>query len=178
MNPTVSFVGIDVSKEKFDIHIRPSDHRQSFVYDEQGLESLVQTLQDIQPAIETIVLEATGGFERRLVAVLLSRQFPVVVVNPQRVRHFAKATGQIAKTDSLDAAVLSNFAEALRPQCRALPDEFLEELRDLLARRRQVLEMIVSEKNRLTTVARPAIVSKSFSTFSGWKNVSYLWMTI
>ena len=146
MNSEMSFVGIDVSKDSFDVHIRPSDQSQSFPYDEAGLQNLISVLQNVEPKIEAIVLEATGGFERRLVAVLLSHQFPVAVVNPQRVRHFAKATGQIAKTDSIDAAVLSHFVQTLRPQCRPLPDESLEELRDLLARRRQIMDMIVSEK--------------------------------
>jgi transposase len=150
-----SFVGIDVSKDKFDVHIRPQDQRVSFAYDEAGLKSLIRALKGL--SVETIVLEATGGFERRLVAVLLSQNMPVAVVNPQRVRHFAKATGQIAKTDALDAVVLSHFAQTLRPQPRAVADEFLEELRDLLARRLQVIEMIVSEKNRLLSASRRPI---------------------
>jgi len=157
MSSEMSFVGIDVSKDKFDIHIRPSDQSHSFVYDESGLQNLIVVLRSVEPKIECIVLEATGGFERRLVAVLLSQQLPVVVVNPHRVRHFAKATGQIAKTDSIDATVLSFFVQTLRPQCRPLPNESLEELRDLLARRRQVMDMIVSEKNRLASTSRPAI---------------------
>lgn len=149
------FVGIDVSKDKLDVHIRPQDQRVNFDYDEAGLKSLIRALKGL--SVETIVLEATGGFERRVVAVLLSQKMPVVVVNPQRVRHFAKATGQIAKTDALDAAVLSHFAETLRPQPRAVADEFLEELRDLLVRRLQVIEMIVSEKNRLLSATRRPI---------------------
>jgi transposase len=145
------FVGIDVSKDTFDIHIRPVDQSQSFVYNEEGLDHFLELLRPFQSQIETIVLEATGGLERRLVALLLSRQLPVVVVNPGQVRHFAKATGQLAKTDSIDAGVLSHFAQTLRPQFRTLPDEFVQELRDLLARRRQMMDMIISEKNRLTT---------------------------
>lgn len=157
MSSNTSFIGIDVSKDKFDIHVRPSDHAQSFIYDEAGLESLIVLLKSVSPPIETIVLEATGGYERRLVAVLISGQFPVVVINPKQVRHFAKAIGQAAKTDSIDASVLSHFAQTLRPPQRAVPDEFLEQLRDLLARRRQIVEMIVSEKNRLAMAVRRPI---------------------
>jgi len=152
-----SFVGIDVSKEKFDVHVRPSDHSRTFRYDEEGLEQLVAVLQIVQPRIETIVLEATGGYERRLVAVLLAAQLPVVVINPQRVRHFAKATGQLAKTDSIDASILSLFGQTLRPQPREVPDKSLEDVRDLLARRRQIVSMITAEKNRLSTAVRKSI---------------------
>jgi len=152
-----SFVGIDVSKDKLDVHVRPSDHSRSFVYNEEGLEQLISALQIVQPRIETIIVEATGGYERRLVAVLVAEQLPVVVVNPQRVRYFAKATGQLAKTDAIDAAVLSMFGLTLRPQARELPDQSLEDLRDLLARRRQIVAMITAEKNRLTTAVRKSI---------------------
>jgi transposase len=152
-----SFVGIDVSKEKFDLHVRPSDHSRTFRYDEEGLQQLVAVLQIVQPRIEAIVLEATGGYERRLVAVLLAAQLPVVVVNPQRVRHFAKATGQLAKTDSIDASILSLFGLTLRPQPRDLPDQSVEDLRDLLARRRQIVNMITAERNRLSTAIRKSI---------------------
>lgn len=151
-----SFVGIDVSKDKLDVHVRPSGQSQSFDYDESGLKSLVRTLQEV-PLIESIVLEATGGFERRVVAVLLSHQLPVVVVNPHRVRHFAKAEGQLAKSDPIDAAVLSSFVEKMRPPVRPIADEFLQELRDLLARRRQVVDMISAEKNRLALAPRKSI---------------------
>ena len=157
MSSSLSFVGIDVSKNTFDIHIRPSGQSQSFGYDEGGLRELISVLQSIEPQIETIVLEATGGYERRLVAALMSHQFPVVVVNPGQIRHFAKAIAQIAKTDSIDAGVLSQFGQTLRPQCRTLPDEFLQELREILTRRRQMMDMIASEKNRLTTAAHPKI---------------------
>lgn len=153
MSSSTLFVGIDVSKDTFDIHIRPDRRHQSFVYNEDGLDQFLEILLPLQSQIETIVLEATGGLERRLAAFLLSHQFPVVILNPGQVRHFAKATGQLAKTDSIDAGVLSHFAQTLRPRFRTLPDEFLQELRDLLARRRQMMDMIVSEKNRLTTAS-------------------------
>jgi len=147
------FVGIDVSKEKFDVHVRPSDQSETFDYDEAGLKRLGQWMEQIQPSV--IVLEATGGYERRLVAFLLSVKLPVRVVNPERVRHFAKATGQLAKTDRLDARVLSLVAQMLQPPARPLPDAFTEDLRDLLARRRQILDMLVAEKNRLGSARKP-----------------------
>jgi transposase len=147
------FVGIDVSKDKLDSHIRPLDQSDTFSYNEVGLNKLVALLQQVQPQV--IVLEATGGYERPLVALLLTNNLPVAVVNPERVRHFAKATGQLAKTDGIDAAILSRFAELFRPPTRPLPDAFSEELRDLLARRRQILEMIVAEKNRLELARKP-----------------------
>jgi len=134
----MNFVGIDVSKDKFDTHIRPADDSRTFSYDEAGLSKLAELMQQVPPQV--IVIEATGGYERRLVAVLFTLNLPVAVINPERVRHFAKATGYIAKTDSLDAAVLSLFVQTLQPQPRPLPDAFSEELRDLLARRRQILK--------------------------------------
>ena len=149
----VQFVGIDVSKDKLDVHIRPIDQSETISYTEGGLSQLVAWMKQVQPQV--IVIEATGGYERRLVAILLTNELPVAVINPERVRHFAKATGQLAKTDGLDAAVLSLFAQTLQPQPRPLSDAFSEELRDLLARRRQILNMIVAEKNRLETARKP-----------------------
>jgi len=108
---------------------------------------LVKRLGEIQPAL--IVLEATGGVERQLTRALVNAELPVVVINPRQVRDFAKATGQLAKTDSIDALVLARFAEAVRPALRPLPDEVTLELRGLIARRRQLTEMIVAERNRL-----------------------------
>lgn len=149
----VHFVGIDVSKDKLDSHVRPINQSNTFSYDEVGLGQLVALMKQVQPQV--IVIEATGGYERRLVAILLTNDLPVAVINPERVRHFAKATGQIAKTDGLDAAVLSLFAETFQPQPRPVSDVFSEELRDLLARRRQILDMIVAEKNRLELARKP-----------------------
>jgi len=146
------FVGIDVSKDRFDIHVRPDNIERSLCNDELGFRALLDVVQQVPPTI--MILEATGGFERRLVAFLLAHRLPVVVINPKRVRHFAKANGQLAKTDRIDAATLAHFAEAMQPPVRSIPDAFLEELRDLLARRHQLLDMIVAEKNRLTTASK------------------------
>jgi transposase len=146
------FVGIDVSKQQLDVHIRPDDQRFQFSYDTTGLEALVSLLRRLSP--ERIVLEATGGYEHQVVARLIDETLPVVVVNPRWVRNFARASGQLAKTDAIDAAVLSEFGEKMRPPLRPLPDDQLHELRGLLVRRRQIIEMIVAEKNRQGTAAK------------------------
>lgn len=146
------FVGIDVSKARLDVAMHPSADKLSVANDEAGVQTLVQRLTELKPAL--IVLEATGGLERSVSAALGSSQLPVVVVNPRQVRDFAKALGQLAKTDSIDALVLARFAEAIRPPLRRLPDEASLELRALLARRRQLIEMMVAEKNRLSAASR------------------------
>ncbi|HEX2928242.1 MAG TPA: transposase, partial [Candidatus Binatia bacterium] len=146
------FVGVDVSKERLDVAMRPSGQSESVSNDKAGIEALIQRLGEIQPAL--IVLEATGGVERPLTRALTSAELPVVVVNPRQVRDFAKATGQLAKTDSIDAVVLARFGEAVRPALRPLPDEVTLELRALIARRRQITEMIVAERNRLSGASK------------------------
>jgi len=149
---TPGFVGIDVSKARLDVAMRPSGESESFSNDEAGIKILVKRLGPMQPAL--IVLEATGAIERQVTRALASAELPVVVVNPRQVRDFAKATGQLAKTDSIDAVVLARFAEAVRPAVRPLPDEVTLELRALIARRRQITEMIVAETNRLSGVSK------------------------
>ena len=143
MEVTPIFVGIDVSKARLDVSIRPTGKRDSVVNDKVGIKALVKRLAEIQPAL--IVMEATGSMERQVSAALGGAGLPVVVVNPRQVRDFAKATGQLAKTDSIDALVLARFAEAVRPVVRPLPDEVTLELRALTSRRRQITEMIVAE---------------------------------
>ena len=110
-------------------------------YDAAGLAALVEQFHGLQP--ELIVLEATGGYEHQLVAELVNDQLPVVVINPRWVRNFARASGQLAKTDAIDATILSAFAEKMRPPIRPLPDDDLKELRGLLVRRRQIVDMAV-----------------------------------
>jgi len=146
------FIGIDVSKARLDVAIRPSAEKLSVSNDEAGIQALVTRLSEIKPAL--IVLEATGGLERSVSGALGSAQLPVVVVNPRQVRDFAKALGQLAKTDRIDAEVLARFAEAIRPPLRPLPDKVSLELRSLIARRRQLIEMMVAEKNRLSTASK------------------------
>src|SRR3972149_9245011 len=120
------FVGIDVSKERLDIAVRPRGARDSVANDETGFVALVERLRTIQVAL--IVLEATGGLERHVVRALAAADLPVIVVNPRQVRDFAKATGQLAKTDRIDAEVLARFAEVVRPALRPLPDAATQEL--------------------------------------------------
>lgn len=152
MEVSLIFVGIDVSKAQLDVAIRPSDERQSFANNTVGIKVLVKKLAKIEPTL--IVLESTGGLERQVMSALISGELPAVMVNPRQIRDFAKATGQLAKTDSIDAAVLAHYAEAVRPTPRPLPDALTVELRALSARRRQIIEMIVAEKNRLATACQ------------------------
>jgi transposase len=147
------FVGIDVSKARLDVAMRPWDETESVSNDGAGIDSLVKRLKEIRPAL--IVLEATGGFERHVMRALASAELAVVAANPRQVRDFAKATGQLAKTDRIDAIILARFAEAVRPSVRPMPDEVTLELRALVARRRQITEMIVAETNRLSGAAQP-----------------------
>ena len=154
------FVGIDVSKAQVDVAVRPTGKSWVVTYDETGIKELVSQMVDLGPAM--VLLEATGGLELPLVAALAAAALPVVVVNPRQVRDFARATGTLAKTDSLDAAVLAHFADAVRPSVRPLRDAETQVLNSLTARRHQVLTMLVSEKNRLGTAisaVRPRIES-------------------
>ena len=141
------FVGIDVSKERVDVAIRPSGEAWEAPNDDAGVEEVLRRLRAERP--ELIVLEATGGYERLMARGLAEAGLPVRVVNPRQARDFAKATGQLAKTDALDAAVLAAFAEACHPEVRPLPDEQTEILVGLVARRRQLVEMRTAEKNRI-----------------------------
>ena len=143
------FVGIDVSKAQLDVAVRPTGKRWTLPYDQTGIEGLIPQIVDLEPAL--VLLEATGGLELPLVAALAAAALPVVVVNPRQVRDFAKATGTLAKTDTLDAGVLAHFADAVRPEVRPLKDAETQVLNSLTARRHQVMTMLVSEKNRLGT---------------------------
>jgi len=153
-SPVEVFAGIDVAKSHLELALRPGGAPEQFANTEQGISALVARLQAVAPAL--VVLEATGGLEAALVAALGVAQVPVVVVNPRQVRDFAKASGKLAKTDRLDAQVLAHFGQALRPQPRPLPAAEQQRLAALLARRRQVIEMLTAERNRLAT-AVPAV---------------------
>jgi transposase len=142
------FVGIDVSKAVLDISVSPTGETWSVPNSAEGMLQLGQRLTALAPVL--IVLEATGGLERRAVAALAGAGLPVVAVNPRQVRDFAKATGQLAKTDAIDAAVLAHFADRIRPPLRPLRDAEAQELEALVVRRRQVIDMITAEKNRLS----------------------------
>ena len=149
MNETSSvFIGIDVSKRALDVAVRSSGTTLGFSNDEAGIAALVAEMKSLSPTL--IVLEATGGFETPAVAALGAAHLPAAVVNPRQVRDFAKSTGKLAKTDTLDAAVLAHFAEAIQPAVRPIKDADLQALEALVTRRRQLLEMLTTEQNRLS----------------------------
>lgn len=155
MSESQVFVGIDVAKAQLDIAVRPTGTRWSAPNDEEGIATLVAQLQAVAPTL--IVLEATGGCQRAVVAALTVVGLPVVVANPRQTRDFAKATGQWAKTDALDARVLAHFADAVRPQPRPIPDAQTAALRALLTRRRQLVAMRTAESNRLGSALSPTV---------------------
>ena len=141
-------MGIDVSKAVLDVAVAPAGETWSVPNSVEGMQQLVERLRELSPTL--VVLEATGGLERRAVAALAGAAVPVAAVNPRQVRDFAKATGRLAKTDAIDAAVLALFAERIRPQPRPIRDAEAQELEALVVRRRQVVDMITAEKNRLS----------------------------
>jgi transposase len=140
-------VGIDVAKATLDIAVRPSGESWQVANEDRVLSDLVARLQALAPA--RVVLEATGGFEHAVVAALATAGLPVVVANPRQVRDFGRSCGQLAKTDRIDAALLALFAERVQPDLRPLPDEAAQALDAFLTRHRQLLEMLVAERNRL-----------------------------
>lgn len=160
------FVGIDVAKAHLDMALRPTGTRWTVANDGAGITALVAQLQGVKPTL--IVLEASGGLQRAVVAALATADLPVVVVNPRQVRDFAKATGQLAKTDALDARILAHFAEAIRPTPRPVLDTQTEDLRALLARRRQFIAMRTAEQNRLGS-ATPRL-KKNIDAHIAWLN--------
>ena len=144
-------MGIDVAKDRVDVAVLPGGRTWPVNYDEGEVAALVAQLETIKP--ESVILESTGGLETPLVAALAAAALPVVVVNPRQVRDFAKSTGQLAKTDRLDALILAHFGEAVRPPIRPLRDADTQALSALLSRRRQVSAMLTAEKNRLSRAA-------------------------
>jgi transposase len=148
-------VGIDVSKDRLDVAVRPGGEAFTVERNGPGLDRLVARLGQLAPTI--VALEATGGFETVAAAALASAGLPVVVINPAQIRAFAKAIGQRAKTDPIDAAVIAHFAEATKPQVRPLRDEATRLLADLVARRRQIVEMIGAERQREKRIALPRL---------------------
>ena len=158
------YVGIDVSKATLDAAVLPTGEAWQAANDHAGIDGLVERVIAVGPAL--VVLEATGRYGAPCAAALASVGVPVAVVNPRQVRDFAKSTGRLAKTDTLDAAVLALFAERVRPEPRPLPDAESEAFAALLARRRQLITMMVSEKNR-AHVAAPS-VRKSIAKHVRW----------
>ena len=158
MEQEAVYVGIDVAKAQVDVAVRPTGQRWTISNDEPGIRELVSRLRALEPAM--VVLEASGGLELPSVSALAAASLPVVIVNPRQVRDFARATGTLAKTDALDAAVLAHFADAVRPAVRPLRDAETQVLNSLVARRHQVIAILVAEKNRLgsaISAVRPRI---------------------
>lgn len=140
------FVGIDVSKAHLDVHVRPTGESFRVSHDDAGFAMLLERVRPLAPTL--VVLEATGGYEIPLAATLAGAGLAVAIVNPRQIRHFARATGQLAKTDTLDARAIALFAEAVRPGAREIPDEQAQALGELVARRRQLVDMLGAELNR------------------------------
>ena len=147
MTETEVFVGVDVSKARLDVAVVPGEMTWSTTNDDDGISGLVSKLKEQAPRL--VLLEATGGLERRVLARLVGAGVPAMAINPRNVRDFAKSLGKLAKTDRIDAIVLARFAQAVRPPLRPVADEQTQELQAQLTRRRQLVEMIVAEKNRL-----------------------------
>lgn len=148
MSTAECFIGIDISQEYLDYAGRGVSLRGQVTNDPAGIAALVDTLKPLTPS--AIVLEATGGLEIPIASALAAAGLPTAVVNPRQVRDFAKATGELAKTDRIDAGILAHFAEAIRPRIQPVPDAATQQLRALLVRRQQILEMLVAEENRLS----------------------------
>jgi transposase len=147
MTTTEVFIGIDVSKAKLDVGALPSGELWQLSNEAKAIAQLSERLQALSPTL--IVLEATGGLEILVAAVLSRARLPVVIVNPRQVREFARATGKLAKTDKVDAHILALFGERVRPQIRSLPDDVAQAFAALMARHRQITDMLTQEKNRL-----------------------------
>lgn len=149
-------VGIDIAKYSFDLHLLPEGKTAHYGNDTQGIQQCRQFLLQVRP--ERIVLEATGGYELALTLELQTAALPVIVVNPRRVREYARSQGRLAKTDQIDARILAEFAQSPRVQVRELPDAHGRHRRELLARKRQLVETHVAERNRLEHAAERTVV--------------------
>jgi len=158
------FVGIDVSSRSLDVVVRPTGEYWSTTNTDKGIDDLIGKLDGIKS--ELIVVEATGGLEINVVCKLRSAGLPVVAVNPRQIRDFAKATGRLAKTDRIDAGIIAHFGEAVRPPVREIKDEDLQALNDALTRRKQVVDMLTAEKNRL--IRARGKVAKDISAHISW----------
>lgn len=146
------FIGIDVSKQNLDCAVRPTNQIINVSNTPSDIGMLIEQIQKLSPQL--IIVEATGGLERLLVGELVASQLPVVVINPRQVRDFARATGQLAKTDKIDATVLAHFGEAIKPELRPLPDELTQQLNAIMTRRRQLVQMLAAERNHLISAPK------------------------
>lgn len=158
------YAGIDVAKASMEIAVYSSEQHWSFSNDDEGIDQAVGCLRNLEPTL--VVVEATGGIEAPLAAALAAAGLPVAVVNPRQVRDFAKASGRLAKTDAIDAQVLAHFAQAIHPPVRPLADEQVRELAAMVARRRQLKQMVTAEGNRLPRA--PKSVGKRIQAHITW----------
>jgi transposase len=152
-----AYIGVDVSKDLLDVKVLPSEQAQQFSNDDPGIKKLITFVKKIDPQL--IVFESTGGMEMLAVSSLIENHVPVVVINPRQIRDFAKASGRLAKTDSIDADTIARFARDIRPEVRPIKDEHAQLLSALNARRRQIVDMLVAEKNRLSSAPKPNITN-------------------
>jgi transposase len=150
------FIGIDVAKDRLDVHIRPNGEGFTLARDGDALATLVERLRGLAPAL--VVLETTGGYETVVASAIGAAGLPLAVVNPRQIRDFARATGKLAKTDRIDAAAIAHFADAVRPPARPIPSCEAQPLGELVARRRQVIDMIVAEGNRRRMARQPRVI--------------------
>lgn len=164
----ITAIGIDIAKQQLDLYARPTGETWRVPHQPEAFPALIARLTALAP--ERIALEATGGLEVLLSTQLAAAGLPVVVINPRQARDFAKATGQLAKTAQVDARVLAHFGEALQPAIRALPDEQTRQLEATLTRRRQLLDMLVAEKNRHAALTHQPALQKGVAEHIAWLN--------
>jgi transposase len=166
------FIGIDVSKDHLDIAVRPSREQSRFLNTDDGVDALILYLRPFKPNL--IVLEATGRYHQLVLSRLLAEGFPTIAINPRQARDFARAIGRLAKTDTLDADVLAEFADKIRPPLRSIADDATQQLQALCTRRRQLVAMLGAEKNRLHTA--PKAVRSEIQKHIHWleKEIRYL----
>lgn len=157
-------VGIDIAKAELAVAVHPSGPAWTVPHTEAGIRTLLARFQPLTPSL--VVCEATGGLETALVGALAAAGLPLVVVNPRQVRDFARATGQLAKTDALDAAVLARFGAVVQPPVRPLPDAATQTLGALVTRRRQLVDMLTAERNRLGSA--PRVLHRELRTHIAW----------
>jgi|SRR4051812_18509266 transposase len=161
---TVSFVGIDVSKDRLDVFVRPLNEKMQVGNDDESIDLLVKRLKTYNPTL--IVMEATGSYHRLLLARLVAADLPAIAINPRQARDFAKAIGRLAKTDGIDAEILAEFADKVRPDVRVVPEQITEQLDAVCTRRRQLVSMMAAEKNRAHV--GPAVIRARIKKHIEW----------
>jgi len=152
-----SFIGIDISKNTLDVHVLPEDTRYSYAYEPQKIKALIRKLKQLKPVL--IVMEATGGYELAVASKFAEAKLPVAVVNPRQIRDYARAIGKLAKTDALDAYVIARFAQDVRPEARQQLTLKEQQLKELIMRRQQLIDMRTAEKNRLSRAFSKEVIT-------------------